>query len=152
MDSSLSKMVNPKHLGKNFMSHPSFTDLATITFEKKNKELGFKAITRHKSRFLNLASKSKILKILRHNIHAAPSYEKSQSLVLSSSSISSEKTLIENLIIISCLQDGILYVVFLEKGLHLHMEYFCRDRTRTHEGQKTFHCQKIEMFLDSEKI
>ena len=92
MDSSLSKMVNPEHLGKNFMSHPSFTDLATITFEQKIKSWVSKPSLDTKVDFELSFEEQQSKKILRHNIHAAPSYEKSQSLVLSSSSISSEKT------------------------------------------------------------
>tara|TARA_Y100001970_G_scaffold290514_1_gene424518 strand:+ start:3157 stop:4704 length:1548 start_codon:yes stop_codon:yes gene_type:complete len=80
----------PNHLGKNFMSHPSFTDLAYVHFKRNERKWVNKTKLHTKVDFeLNFAEQN-LKKVLRHNIHMSPSYEKNQNLVLESSRINKE--------------------------------------------------------------
>jgi hypothetical protein len=82
----------PYHLGKNFMSHPSFTDLGSIHFKKNKRKWVNKTQIHTKVDFELTFEEQNLQKVLRHNITMAPSYIKSQNLILASSTISKDFT------------------------------------------------------------
>lgn len=90
LTSGLFKNNVPHHLGKNFMSHPSFTDVASIHLKRNKRKWVNKTKLHTKVDFELNFEEQNIQKVLRHNIHMAPSYVKSQNLVLASSRINKD--------------------------------------------------------------
>ena len=91
LTSRLFKNNLPHNLGKNFMSHPSFTDLANVHFNKNKRKWVNKTKLHTKVDFeLNFVEQN-LQKVLRHNIHMAPNYVKSKNLVLASSRINKKQ-------------------------------------------------------------
>ena len=90
LTSRLFKNNAPHLLGKNFMSHPSFTDVASIHLKRNKRKWVNKTKLHTKVDFELNFEEQNLQKVLRHNIHMAPSYVKSQSLVIASSRISKD--------------------------------------------------------------
>lgn len=81
----------PYHLGKNFMTHPAFSDLGTVYLKKNNRNWVTKKKLSIKADFELLFEDQKKYKILRHNITMSPSFISSKSNVLESSSLNKNK-------------------------------------------------------------
>lgn len=71
----------PKHLGRNFMSHPAFTKLANITLVDSDRSCVNKRGGENSIDYELLEKDIKKLNILRHNIFMSPTYIQKEKVV-----------------------------------------------------------------------